>query len=94
MTPSGFDIQAMARLARIALTEAEAAAIEADLQHILDHFATLQSLDLSGVPPLTQPGEGATLLREDIAGATLDRAEALSQAPAHDGSAFLVPKVV
>ena len=94
MATTGIDIQALARLSRIALTEAEATAVAADLQHILDHFATLQTLDLEGVPPLTQPGEGPTVLRDDVAGPALDRSEALSQAPAHDGAAFLVPKVV
>lgn len=94
MSAPHIDIHHVARLARIALTDAEAAAFAADLDHMLSYFASLETLDLEGVPPLTQPESGPTVFRPDVAGPALDRAEALSQAPAHDGSAFIVPRVV
>jgi aspartyl-tRNA(Asn)/glutamyl-tRNA(Gln) amidotransferase subunit C len=88
------DIRHVARLARLNLTDAEAAVFGRDLSRVLAHFAALGALDLSDVPPFSHPSPDVASLRPDVPGPTLDRAVALAQAPAHDGAAFLVPKVV
>jgi aspartyl-tRNA(Asn)/glutamyl-tRNA(Gln) amidotransferase subunit C len=88
------DVLHVARLARLTLTDAEAARFGADLARVLAHFAALGALDLTGVPPFEHPSPEEASLRPDAPGPTLDRAVVLAQAPAHDGAAFLVPKVV
>ncbi len=88
------DIEHVARLARLALNEDEAARLGGQLGRVLDYVAQLDELDTEAVPPTTHVLPVTTPLRADAVGDHLDRGEALSQAPAHDGHAFAVPRVV
>jgi aspartyl-tRNA(Asn)/glutamyl-tRNA(Gln) amidotransferase subunit C len=84
----------LARLSRLALSPDELATLTRELGRILGYVDTLKALDLSEVPPTRHPLDLQAELRRDEAGPTLDRDAALSAAPSHDGSAFIVPKVV
>jgi len=88
------DIHHVARLARIRLTEAEAEAYSAELDRIVHYFESLQSLSLPAADALADAPSMPVALREDRPGEALPRALALAGAPQHDGSAFVVPKVV
>ncbi|HQQ84212.1 MAG TPA: Asp-tRNA(Asn)/Glu-tRNA(Gln) amidotransferase subunit GatC, partial [Cyclobacteriaceae bacterium] len=54
----------------------------------------LNEVPTDGVEPLTTMSHEVNALREDHVQPALDRAEALRQAPQHDGQHFRVPKVL
>ena len=54
----------VARLARLSLTDEERQLFARQLEEILAWAESLQALDTSGVPPMSQPRE-ASALRED-----------------------------
>ena len=88
------DLAHVAALARVALSEDEIASMTRDLEQMLDYVAALDRLDTEGVAPTAHGFELATPLRPDLAVAPLDPETALANAPAREGSAFLVPKVL
>jgi len=88
-------ISRLERLARLQLDDPERAQLTADLQRILDMVDKLRELDTTGVEPLIYLNDTAeNVLREDVVGQQLDPAEALQNAPKHDGQFFRVPKVI
>ena len=88
------DLMHVAALARLALSEDEIASMTADLERMLDYVATLDALETEGVEPTAQGFELPTPLRPDVPAAPLDPELAMANAPAHEGSAFLVPKML
>ena len=94
------DVEHVAALASLALTEDELERMGRDLGSILGYVAELQSLDTTGVTPLIHVSElwGAdparTELRGDDPRPTLAREQVMTGAPATDGVFFKVPKVI
>ena len=84
----------MARLARLRLGEDEAEALAAQLAAVLGYVAQLDAVDTEGVEPTAHVIPFATPLREDRAVPSLDPELALASAPARDGTAFAVPRVL
>ena len=84
----------IAVLARLALSDDEIASMTRDLEQMLDYVATLDQLDTEGVAPTAHGFELATPLRPDEPVAPLDPELAVANAPAHEGTAFLVPKML
>lgn len=81
----------VARLARLALSEQEIAAIQQELSAVLDHVAKIGELDLEDVPPTAHVVEVTGALREDVPQPCLPREVALANAPAVSDDGFLVP---
>ena len=88
------DIEKVAKLARIELTDAEKERFSSELDAILAYVEELAAVDTEGVEPTTHVLPLALAMRADEVGEKLDRAEVLAAAPAHDGHAFIVPKVL
>lgn len=88
------DVAHVARLARLALTDAELDTFTAQLGDILSHVADLQNLNLDGVEPMVHPLPLTNVLREDVVTPSLDRDEVLSQAPLAEAGQFRVPPVL
>lgn len=88
------EVERIAALARLDLTGAEADRMTADIEAILGYVASLGSLDTAGIEPTTHAVPLATPLRQDRAAPALDPERALANAPARDGFAFVVPKVL
>ena len=88
------EVDQVAELARLSLSEDEAAAMERDLERILDYVSDLQALDTEGVEPTAHAIELATPLREDRAAVPMDPELAVANAPESAGTAFVVPKVI
>ena len=65
------DVEHVAHLARLGLTEEELARLEGQLNHILDQYAVLATLDTDHIPPTAQTIELANILREDIVAPSL-----------------------
>lgn len=93
-TPSLEDVARVAVLSRLALDSEDLKAAQIDLTIILDHVATLATLDVEGVEPMPRPHEIVNRLAEDEPGPTLDRAVLLDLAPATEGDFIAVPKVL
>lgn len=88
------DVAHIAKLARLALSDEETASMTRDLEQILAHVAALDALDTEGVEPTAHGFQIATPSRPDVAVPPMDPERAVANAPAHQGSAFLVPKVL
>jgi aspartyl-tRNA(Asn)/glutamyl-tRNA(Gln) amidotransferase subunit C len=93
------DVEYVAELAHLELTEDERVRMERDLNSILSYIDTLNELDTTGVAPMAQvaslvPDSGANELRADTLVPCLPRDVALSNAPQTDGTFFKVPKVI
>ncbi len=91
------EVQQVAELANLALSDDEINRMAQDLDNILIHVDKLSELDTSGVEPMAQvlyeAGETATL-REDRERAPLGNTAALANAPLAGGGYFQVPKVI
>jgi aspartyl-tRNA(Asn)/glutamyl-tRNA(Gln) amidotransferase subunit C len=90
-------VRHVARLARLALGPAEEEKTARELGHVLDYIERLKAVDVSGIEPLSfagDPAEAKDSMRADEVKPGLAREVVLSQAPEHDGRAFLVPRIV
>jgi aspartyl-tRNA(Asn)/glutamyl-tRNA(Gln) amidotransferase subunit C len=92
--PVDIDIAKVAKLARLALTEAELATYGAQLVHILEHAEAVQAQPTDGVPPTSHPLPMTNAFRPDEVTACLDRDEVLSQAPDAADGYFRVPRIL
>jgi aspartyl-tRNA(Asn)/glutamyl-tRNA(Gln) amidotransferase subunit C len=93
-TLSRKDVEHVAYLARLGLTPEEMARLEGQLNHILDQYAVLTSLDTEHIPPTAQTIELANILRDDVVRPSLTVDEALANAPERSGSHFVVPAIL
>ena len=87
-------VQRIAKLARIALDETQAAAMEQELNALLAWVEQLQEVDVSGVMPMASVVEQRLPMRDDVVtdGGYADNL--LKNAPQSEGHFFVVPKVV
>ncbi len=88
------EVERIAALARISLSDDEAARLAGELDTILGYVHTLSELDTSQVQPTSHVIALATPVREDRAVPPMDPAVVVENAPEHEGSAFRVPKVI
>jgi len=88
------DVEHIAKLARLRLTEEEKHRFQKELGKIIEYFDQLKKLDTDGVPPTTHVVPLENVLREDKVTTTLPVEEALANAPDRKGNYFRVPKVV
>ena len=90
------DVQRVAQLAQLELTDSEQALFARQLAEILEYVQQVQNIDTTGVPPTSHPSGNVSPLRDDVAAGSLPRDEILSQAPEADPAAglFKVPRVL
>jgi len=88
------DVEHVARLARLALTEDEIERFTDQLAVILEHAADVAALDLADVEPTAHPLPLVNVLRPDTVRPGVDRAEVLAQAPAAEDGRFRVPRIM
>jgi aspartyl-tRNA(Asn)/glutamyl-tRNA(Gln) amidotransferase subunit C len=94
MQLSSEEVKRIARLARIAVSEAEAESMRRELSDIFALIEQMQAVDTRGVEPMAHAQELAQRLRADEV-TEHDRHKALQQgAPAVEDSLYLVPKVI
>ncbi len=94
MESADFDIDYTARLARIALTEAERKEYGPQLANILRYVRKLEELDVDKVVPTAHPAPLSNALRPDIEAPSLSPETALQNAPAQIRQLFRTPKIV
>ena len=87
-------VRHIARLARIAVSEAEVAALAPELSNILGWIEQLQEVDVEGVAPMTAVIPNHLRLRDDKVTDGAIRDKVLANAPAAEHGFFAVPKVI
>ncbi|MDI3328456.1 MAG: Asp-tRNA(Asn)/Glu-tRNA(Gln) amidotransferase subunit GatC [Alicyclobacillaceae bacterium] len=87
-------VEHVARLARLSLSEDEARRYTEQLEAILEFADQLQELDVSGVPPTSHVLPIYNVLREDEEQPGLTREEALAGAPDSEDGQFRVPAIL
>ena len=84
----------IARLARIAVPEAELRPLAGELSRILEWIEQLNEVDTEGVPPMTSVVAMRLAWREDQVTDGGRPEDILKNAPERQGDYFVVPKVV
>lgn len=91
---SDFNIQYVAKLARIELTPEEEHKLASQLGNILGYVAQLKEVDVTGVEPTAHPFPLVNVVRPDVPTESLPHEEAMRNAPAKAGGLFVVPKIM
>lgn len=84
----------LATLARIKVDDSKKEKMKEDLSEIISWMEKLREVDTQGIEPLTNMSKEINRWREDKPGETMDRNEALENAPLKDDKFFKVPKVL
>jgi len=87
------EVDHIASLARLQLTDEEKARFRDQLSSILDYMATLRRLDTSAIEPTATVLPLRTVLRPDVVTPSLPVGELLALAPAAEARMFRVPPV-
>jgi aspartyl-tRNA(Asn)/glutamyl-tRNA(Gln) amidotransferase subunit C len=88
------DIDHVARLARLDLTDDEKVTLRAQLGAILEHAAKVGEVAADDVPPSASAIPRANVFRDDVPEPSLPVDEALRNAPDREGDRFRVPRIV
>ena len=88
------EVEHVARLARLALSESEIDALTGELAAILGHAAEVSAIDTADVPPTAHPLPLVNVLRADEPRPGADRDEVLGAAPAAEDGRFRVPRIL
>jgi aspartyl-tRNA(Asn)/glutamyl-tRNA(Gln) amidotransferase subunit C len=88
------EVEKIALLARLRLTDDELDRMTGQLGDILEYVTLLSELDTEAVEPMAHASEIANVLRDDVVRPSLPREAALANAPRHDGECYLVPAVL
>ena len=94
MSVDSATVAKIAKLARIAVSDAEVEAMVPELNNILGWVEQLGEVDVSGVEPMTAVIPNTLRLREDVVTDGNVRDRVLANAPARQGGFFGVPKVI
>ncbi len=92
LTPE--EVEHVALLARLRLSDEERERFTTQLNSILEHFEQLGQIDTSGVPPMSHAVPMSNVLRADEPTASLSPEEALQNAPEQARDCFQVPRVI
>jgi len=89
-------VEAVAALANLELSDSEIELFAKQLGDILDYANQVQKIDTTGVPPTASVVTRHSADRADAVAASLDRSEALSNAPdaSQQSGLFKVPRVI
>ncbi len=87
-------VEHIAALARIELTDEEVESFGQQLSQILEQFELLRQLDTTDVPPTGHAADLNTVTREDVAQDCLTPEDVLSNAPRREGEFFRVKAVL
>jgi aspartyl-tRNA(Asn)/glutamyl-tRNA(Gln) amidotransferase subunit C len=88
------DVEHVARLARLALSDAELERMREQLSGILAYIDTLRALDTSGVEPTSHAVPLVNVMRDDEPRPCLSQDEALVNAPDRSDVFFRVPRII
>lgn len=88
------EVEHVAGLARLGLTDDEVERMAAQLNRILEAIGQLQSVDTSSVGPTAQVIALENVMRDDVARPGISREAALANAPLREGALLRVPVIL
>ena len=88
------DVVHVARLARLALTDAELETMREQLNAILSHIDALKAVDTSGIEPTSHAVPQFNVMREDEPRPCFPVEEMLANAPDRVDNFFRVPRII
>jgi aspartyl-tRNA(Asn)/glutamyl-tRNA(Gln) amidotransferase subunit C len=88
------EVEHIARLARLGLTDAELETFRAQLSQILEYFQELGRIETEGVPPTAHPLPLQNVIAPDEVRPSLPTEEVLANAPLREDDFFRVRKVL
>ena len=94
MAISRAEVQKIALLGRLLLSDEEVSRMTAQLGDILGYMELLGEVDTTGIEPMAHALDATNVLREDGVRPSLDREAALATAPHRDAECYLVPAVL
>ena len=94
MAISKKDVEHVALLARLSLTEEEKEKFTKQLGQILEHASKISKLDTKEVLPTSHAVPLKNVFRKDEKGKSLSQEEALANAPKQEKGGFAVPKII
>ena len=94
MSLSKSDIEKLAVLARINISDEESQQVTERIGSVLDLVDQLQAQNTEGVEPMAHPMDAVQTLRADQVTEADDRDNLMRNAPASESGLFLVPKVI
>jgi len=92
--PKKIDVEYVANLARIRLSEKDLKNFQGQFKDILSYIEKLNKLDTSKVPPTSHILPVKNVFRKDIVRPSLPPEKALANAPAKKNNLFKMPKIV
>jgi aspartyl-tRNA(Asn)/glutamyl-tRNA(Gln) amidotransferase subunit C len=93
-TLSRGDVEHVAHLARLGLTEDEISLLQGQLNHILEQYAKLAELPTDDIPPTAQTIELENILREDVVTPSLPVESVLANAAETADGYIVVPAIL
>ncbi|OYU55942.1 MAG: Asp-tRNA(Asn)/Glu-tRNA(Gln) amidotransferase GatCAB subunit C [Chitinophagaceae bacterium BSSC1] len=84
----------LANLSKLSFDQEGTDEIRNDLQKMVGFIEQLQSVDTNGVEPLLHMGDAVNILRQDQVQGSINREDALLNAPLADEAFFKVPTVI
>ena len=87
------DVEHVAKLARLELTEEEKEKFTYQLGDVLAHVEKMNEVDTTNVEPMNHPIDFVNVTREDVKIYDSTREELMSNAPDIEGEFFKVPKI-
>ena len=88
------DVEYVAKLARLELSEEEKVVLQRELDKIVEHIDQLNEVDTENVPVTSHVIPLQKALREDKVLPSLPADQALANAPKSEGGFFRVPRVI
>jgi aspartyl-tRNA(Asn)/glutamyl-tRNA(Gln) amidotransferase subunit C len=88
------EVAHLARLARLAVSDAELDVFAGQLDVILGSVARVQEVAAADIPPTSHAVPLTNVLRPDVVVPCLDREEVLAAAPAAEDGRFRVPRIL
>ena len=88
------DVEKVASLARLRISDSEKDMFATQLSQILTHVEQLNRYDTAGVEPTTTVMGQANMFRDDVVRPSLPVEKALANAPEREGDGFCVPRIL
>ena len=88
------EVERVARLARLRLTEEERETMTSQLDAILGYMDKLSLLDTAGIEPTTTVIPMVSVMRDDVVRPSLSQEDALANAPDREDVFFRVPRII
>ncbi len=88
------EVEHVARLARLELSEADKERMRRELDRILSYIDKLRALDTEGVEPTSHAVPMTNVMREDATRPSFPQDEMLANAPERSDDFFRVPRII